>query len=217
MKIGTSITLRVNNMKLDETDVYKCQIIDKDEQYLYLDYPINIKTNKSMFIRVNETITVDYVENEIAYKFNSSIAKHVKLAVPALAIPLPEKDETIKIQRREFVRIKTNADVAIHFQNESFPPLTSVTYDISGGGVAVIVPPNVQMDEKQNLTLYLVLHFETNHYEYIKVEAKFIRFQMHGKVNTASLKFLLNSERDQEKIINYCFAMQRKKRKQGLI
>lgn len=218
MEVGTSITLRLSsNLKTDGQDIYRCKIIDRDDRYLYIDYPINVNTKKVVFVPVNEYVVVNYVVNGVANEFISTIAKRVELTVPALAINLPEEEEIKRIQRREFVRVETAVDVAMHFPKSSYTPIISVTYDISGGGAAVIMPPNIKMAQEQDVKLYLVLHSLSLGYEYIKIDAEIVRFHTIEKVNIVSLKFNFVSNQEQQKIIHYCFDKQREDRQQQLL
>lgn len=215
MEIGESITLHFDNSPhKKEKEKYLSKIIDMDEQFLYVNNPRNQPT--SMLKEIGE-VTVDYVQNGVPYKFKSQIVKHVELTVPALVIKIPAREDIKKIQRREFVRIQTDVDVALHFPNSSTSPIVSVTYDISGGGASVIVPPKTEISDEQHVAVYFVLHSSSIDYEYIQADAEIIRFHTFEKVNTVSLKFLFISDRDQQKIINYCFDKQREKRKQELI
>lgn len=213
-KIGDSITVKHEKYAKESL---RCRIIDKDEQFLYVDYPINIRSTKSGALTPNRYFSVVYTVAEKVYEFSAPIKAYNKLTVPALAIPIPKIEEVRRIQRREFVRIKTNVDIAIHCLNNSFNPFTSVTYDISGGGAAVIIPPEISLELVNKLKVYLVLQWENNTYDYITTEAEFIRFQRLGEIRIMSIKYHFDQQNDQEKIIQYCFYTLRKKRKQGIL
>lgn len=219
VEIGSSITLIVKNeTDSNEWNSHRCKIIDRDNKYVYIDYPINNKTNKTMQLSTNDYITISFVKKGIVYEFHSIVEKRINLTVPALAILLPEAEEIKRIQRRDFVRVKSDVDIAVHFSDGSTPPLVSVTQDISGGGASVVIPPNTKpLFQKQPITVYLILHSITVPYEYIKIDAEIVRFHTNNDIHSMSLKFFFNSDRNQQKIINYCFDKQREKRKLGLI
>src|SRR5690625_818734 len=210
MQIGDSIVLRLSAPNAKDT--FRCKVIDKNEQFLIVDLPVNQATNKSTFWLRNTDVSVTFIKNGVVKEFLSKVKHYNKLSIPALAIPLPDKEDIRKIQRREFVRIATNADIAIHCPNHSFLPFTSITEDISGGGASVIIPPNISFKQRKKILVYLVLHSKSGGIEYIKTKAKVVRLHEH-KIKTVSLKFLLQNEMDQEKIINYCFHIQREQRK----
>src|SRR5690625_2838606 len=182
MEIGDSITLIFNNFPHKKEGTFLSKIIDRDENFLYVNDPRNIEPNKPLTNLIDEQITVNYVQNGVPFKFNTSVIKHVNSTVPALVITIPDKDEIKKIQRREFVRIQTDVDVAMHFPDSATPPIVSVTYDISGGGASIIMPPKTEISTKQMVTLYFVLHSTSVKYEYIKVDAEIIRFHTLDKV-----------------------------------
>ena len=215
IEIGHSITI-INEEKQYEESL-RCKVIDKDEQYLYVDYPINIRTTKSVVPSLNKPFSVFYLADGAVYEFTAAIKPYNKLTVPAFAIPFPKTDEVRRIQRREFVRTKTNVDIAIHCLNNSFSPFTSVTYDISGGGAAFIIPPEIRLESVEKIKVYLVLRWNKNNCEYITTEAEFIRFQQLEEIRIMSIKYHFDQKNDQEKIIQYCFNKLREERKQGIL
>lgn len=201
----------------DEIATYRSKIIDMDNQFFYLDYPIHIETDTTVFVPINEPLKVQFIKDGVANEFQTKVDRRVKIPMPALALPLPENDQIVRIQRREFVRVETNADVAVHLEDSSIPPFTTVTDDISGGGASIVIPPTIELNEKQPLSLYLVLRSSSLHYDYIKTRAEIVRFRFINNVQMMSVKFHLDSDNDQQKIIHYCFDQQREKRQQGLI
>lgn len=162
--------------------------------------------------------TVYYIENNIPHIFETTFEKFVDLKVPALALQLPNLKEIKRIQRREFVRIQTNVDIALYFQNSKMKPLITVTQDISGGGARVVIPSSLPMKHhRQALDLYFILNSNQFGFEYVHTKAEIVRTHFEYGVHSLSLKFLLLNEQERQKIISYCFDIQRENRKQGFI
>src|SRR5690625_1265860 len=213
MQIGDSIVLKLPNSK----DSFRCRVIDKNEDLLFVDLPINMTTNKSTFLAKNTNVSVTFVKNGVAKVFIATVERYEKLSIPALTIPLPDKEDIHKIQRREFVRIETDVDIAVHCPNHSFSPFTSITQDISGGGASVIIPRVVAYKPRQKILAFLVLKSNSKEIEYIKTKAQVVRLHENKKIRTVSFKFFLEKMVDQEKIINYCFTKQRELSKQEIL
>lgn len=217
MKIGETLYLDIQNNH-NEIEQYRCKLIDKNNQYLYIDYPVHDKTLKTLFVPNNKTFHVTYRVNQNVYRFRSYVVKRMKASIPTLVIYLPHKQEHERIQRREYVRIQTSVDTAIHCPNHSFAPLTTVTADISGGGLSVFINDTIFQDN-QSVQVRLVLNMMSGHFYYILAEAAFIRYKRieGSNVQTASLMFTSISKNDRQQIIHYCFEKQREERKKELI
>ncbi|HLR70175.1 MAG TPA: flagellar brake domain-containing protein [Pseudogracilibacillus sp.] len=212
MEIGMTLNIKVE----EKPHVYRSKIIDKDHKYLYIDYPIDMKTNKSVFIPIKQQMNVTFIKDGVPYQFSSQLISTVQLAVPALLIAAPELEDLKRVQRREFVRIEAMVDAAVHCPKGSFSPFTTVTQNISGGGAAIITPPIIDFHHEQMVRLYLVLKSKTSDFTYIKTMAKIVRVYLRGNKNVISVKFHFEHKNNQEKIINFCFTTQREQRKQKM-
>lgn len=132
MKIGTVLQLLITQAN-KQNKKYRCKIIDKNDKYLFIDYPVDVKTKKTAFFNKDTLFDVFFIgEDEVVHHFRSRLAAKVKLNIKALAMTLPE--ELKRVQRRNFVRVDAAVDIAVHSPDQPFPPFTTVTNDISGGG-----------------------------------------------------------------------------------
>ncbi|GAQ17466.1 glycosyltransferase [Oceanobacillus picturae] len=216
MKIGSVLTLELKKTG-KKMETYRCKIIEKSEHYLFIDYPINEKTKKTTFIPKGTVLKAMFMdERQNLYAFKTEIVAKVKLAVPGIAIKLPG-DDLKRIQRREFVRVEAAIDVAIHSKNNSFSPIVTVSTDISGGGLSVILPHGKTMEGDGPLDLWLTLDMQSGEYFYINAEAELVFIkEQDTHVHTASLKFINLLKEDQHKIIRFSFEKQREARKKEL-
>ncbi|MGP4107417.1 flagellar brake protein [Virgibacillus sp. L01] len=216
MKIGTLLNLELKQKQKDKIEKYRCKIVDKNEDYLFIDYPIDIKTNKTAFLHKGTHLSAEYVGNDQSvYKFQTEIVAKVKLNVPTLAINFPDKDNIKRIQRREYVRIETAIDIAFHSSNDSF---TTVTSDISGGGMSIIVPNGNKMKEKEEANVWIVLQMHSGEFQYVTALVEVIRIkESETAANIASLKIIQVTKADRQSIVRYCFEKQREARKKELL
>lgn len=216
MDIGTFVSLKRYNVALKEVENYHSKIIDKNEEYFYIDFPIHVMTKRTSIFAVDEQVVAEYTEAGVAHEFKTTVLDRVHKNIPALKLKIPEKDDIKRIQRREYVRIETDIDVAIHCPNKSFLPTTSVTEDISGGGAKIYNPPE-SLKEAQKIDLFLVLPGEDNHFDYIETEAEVVRLHEQGNIKTLSVKFLFDHESKRQKVIQHCFYLQRRNRQSGVL
>ncbi len=93
----------------------------------------------------------------------------------------------IKIQRREFVRVKTSVDVAVEFDNHYSQ---FVTEDISAGGLALILNSKVPFKEGDHIQLTIVLPFSNGEIHYVQIKAFVVRIFEQNQVKLASIQFV---------------------------
>ncbi|SDQ54079.1 flagellar brake protein [Virgibacillus salinus] len=216
MKIGTLLNLELKQDQTGEVLKYRCKVVEKNEDYLYIDYPIEIKTNKTAFLHKGSRLSVEYVgKDQSVYKFHTEIIARVKLNVPALIIDFPRKDNIKRIQRREYVRIETAIDIAFHGSKDSF---TTVTSDISGGGLSIIVPNGKTIVEKEEASVWIVLQMHSGEFQYVTALTEVIRVkESESTASIASLKFISVTKPVRQNIVRYCFEKQREARKKELL
>lgn len=212
MEIGSTLKL-----KQVETD-YHCKIIEKDKDFLYIDYPYDIKSGKIAFLMIGTKLIASFIDkNKNVFQFNTEIKKYLQTKIPSIAIMLPDKDEIKRIQRREFVRISTVVDVTIKDKENSNTSFETVTVDISGGGAAILVPNNhtMNIDEEYSLIINLPMNNEKKHF--VSVVGKVVRLTDKNDVHIASIDFQDISTSTEQKIIRFCFEKQREERQKELL
>ena len=218
MKIGTLLYLERFDIHSRQMKKYHCKVIEKSEHYLFIDYPINQQSKKSTFFPKGETFSVTYRGNDQnIYYFHSEIVAKLKLTVPALAIKFPDKSKRKRIQRREFVRIETGVDVALHSTDQSFLPFVTVTSDISGGGLSIVLPKQQKLDVHDIVEVWIPIQISLDEFNYIHATTEVVLIKpMNQTISTASLKFTNISKQSQQCIIRYCFEKQREARQREL-
>lgn len=216
MKIGAILTLEYK-LPGNEVEKYHCKIIDRTENELIIDYPIHALTKKTKFFTTGSSFAASYVGDEDAvYQFSTEIMGRVKLNVPGIIISMPDQGEIDRVQRREFVRVNAAVDVSVHSLDQTFTPFTSITSDISGGGLSIITTEPSRFKLGQKLDIWLALPLKTERIEYINNIAQVVFIQSKNKVDTISVKFSSLNQQEQQKIISFCFEKQREARKKEL-
>lgn len=218
MKIGQSITLTAYSVEHASNQVYRCKVIDKNEKYIYIDLPVHVETKKTKVMAIGTTIVVEYIgHDQSVYRFKTEIVDRKSGTIPTLVLKQPEKENMERIQRRKFVRVKTAADIAVHSRENKFAPFTTVTVDLSGGGLSFIVPIGIQIDRKDQVDIHLVLIQQTGDYSYLDLQGEVVRVVQHDtSVEIASVKLVSLDEADKQSIIQYCFEKLREARQKEL-
>lgn len=216
LNIGDTLYIEIKYS--DERERFKCKLVDKKGNRVFIDYPVSEKTGKTAFFIDGTEIKVSfYAKDHAVYMFDSEVIGRKKDNIPMLIISYPGKEKLVRIQRREFVRIEATLDIAIHPLHNDFKPFTTVTVDISAGGTAIILPPNHNFKPQTELLCYLVLPLSNGEYFYIKAHSKIIRI-IHGTMGSkdkAPIQFIDLKESDIQHITRFCFDRQLSERKKG--
>lgn len=210
MNIGKELFIKITNKESSDTQTYKCSIIDKTNDFLYIDQPIQMETKRTLVLSRGAHIKVSFIgKDSVVYEYNSIVVHRKMLTIPAYAILPPKESEIKRIQRRNYVRVQTAVDVAIECENQLIEPFTTVTTDISGGGLACIIPKRNSLDRNQLILIHMVL--PTKLPTYIQVKARVVKIHpIRDHKIIASVQFVQMTSADQQSIIRYVFEIQRK-------
>ncbi|MDR4888739.1 flagellar brake domain-containing protein [Fredinandcohnia sp. QZ13] len=217
LKIGDLIylepTINPNGEK------YRCRVVEKMENRIYIDYPVNNSTGKTVFL-LNGTQLKAFIaaDSTSAYFFDTTVLGRVKQNIAMIVLSYPGEDSMYKIQRREYVRVETSVDVAVHSLNGEFQPFVSITRDISAGGAAIILPSSKTIIPGLDILTHFVLPSLSEEYHYVTLRSNVIRIVdgKNGERNRASIKFVDISESDRQLLIKFCFERQLLLKKKGI-
>ncbi|MBO8176622.1 MAG: flagellar brake domain-containing protein [Bacillus sp. (in: Bacteria)] len=214
LSIGMTLTLEPLDKEIREK--YRTKVIDINGSHLYIDYPVNMETDKTVFLLNKTRLKVSFVDKyQQVFEFQTEVIGRKKGTVPMVALHYPGDVSLKKIQRRQYVRIQTAIDISLTFEDETF---VTITEDISAGGLAVILPKEKSTLKKGLIgKCWLVLPMAVNQYEYIIVDCKIIRIFERDHMLIASLQFVDLDEASRQKIIRFCFDRQIDLKKKGLI
>jgi len=217
IQIGDVLTLEPRDNEKFER--YKCKVVDIRGNDILIDYPISLKSNRSVFLLDGSQLKATFVgpDGSSVYLFETEIKGKLKQNIPMLILSYPGTDHLIKIQRRQFVRVEAAIDAALHPLNDEFIPLTALTDDISAGGAAVLVPESLEVKQGLNLMVWLVVPFQNGEYHYMKLPSRIIRVIPHNEVRKKlSIQFSDISSHERQILLRLCFEKQLGMKKKGL-
>lgn len=205
-------------LKDDQTSKLKCKAVDLKDRVLYTDYPVFEKTGKTAFLLNGTHLEASFVgSDQNAYLFHTEVLGRCKDKIPMLTFKMPEAHELIRVQRREYVRIETAIDVALHSASQRFQPFVTTTIDISAGGAAVNLPGKQLIEQNEEVTAWFSLPFQKGTIEYVQIKAKMVRVIKSDKKEIATLQFLDLTETDRKKLLQFCFDQQLLLKKKGTL
>lgn len=212
LKIGTSLTLEPT--ATDGIEKFHCKVVEQRDNVIFIDYPINTKTRKTVFlIDGTQFRAIFRTEDGTSYAFNTEVLGRRVGNIPMIMLSCPPEQEFLKIQRREFVRVKTATDVAVEFNNQHFQ---LVTEDISAGGLALQLRMNPPFAEGDTVNLTIVLPFKNGDIHYVLTDAHVVRIFENNGIRLASLQFTNTDDIDKQYIVRYCFERQLELRKKEM-
>lgn len=217
IKIGDSLTLELKNR--DKIEKYKCKLVERKGQQLYIDYPINVGTNKTAFFIDGTQIKCSFVKKDgTVYSFEAEVVGRIKQNIPMMILSYPGDELLMKIQRRQYVRIETPVDVAVHPNNFEFKPFVTVTDDISAGGAALIVSKDLKFEIGFTVTTWMVFPMKNGEYHYFYFHAKVVRIiPLDERRNKVSLEFKDVDSHQRQILLRFCFDRQVALKKKGLL
>lgn len=218
LKIGDSLILQPKYSS--EPDEYKSKILEFNGRTLFIDFPTNVSNGKTTIMADGTQLKATYINNESSsvYMFDTEILGKVNQPIQMMQILYPDKEEHIKIQRREYVRIETKIDAAIRSDIHGFVPFITVTEDISAGGASIILPQSIDLKPQSVISIIVVIQLKSGCTHYVKTPCRVVRtINQAGKVRTASLQFIDISENDRQNIIRFVFEKQLEQRKKGIV
>lgn len=217
IEIGDILTLELKNS--EDTEKFKCRLVDQKEDEFFIDYPISLKTNRVAFLLDGTQIKATFVghDGSSIYLFESEIKGRIKKNIPMLVLTYPGNENLIKIQRRQFVRIETAVDIAIHPLEYEFAPFTTITDDISAGGASILVPKDTSLKKGMTTPLWMVLNLQNGEYHYMKLQSRIVRIIPFNETRyRVSLQFIDVGNQERQILLRFCFERQLEIKKKGL-
>ncbi|MTH52196.1 pilus assembly protein PilZ [Bacillus mangrovi] len=205
--IGSTLTLEPLNQPGEQ---YKCRIVSIDDDTFSIDYPLNEKTGKTAFFTDGMLLScLASGADQNPYRFDTAVMGRKKENIPVILLKKPMERDIVKIQRRQYVRIETDVNVAVHSPGGSFEPFVSVTSDISAGGAGIVLPYGLTIPEGEKLLVWMALPMQDSAIQYVTVESELIRIlEDSSGVRKATIKFTDAAETAQQKIVRFCFDQQ---------
>jgi len=211
LKVGDSLVLETKHSLKPEQ--YQSNIVELSGSSVFIDYPVNLSTNKTVFLMDGTQLQVTYISKDGSiYIFDTEVLGKVKSTIPMIKLLFPEEEEHIKIQRREYVRVEIPVDVAVHSKEKSskLKPFTTITDDISAGGAAILVPKGIEIIPDTILDIWFVIPLKSGELHHLKLDSKVIRLieRYEHAQDLVSLEFISISNYERQILMRFVFEKQ---------
>ncbi|GIP20134.1 flagellar protein [Paenibacillus sp. J22TS3] len=208
-KINDLVYIQVaSELDKEEKVEYKSRISEIEEDSFLIEVPINVEGGGLKKLYMGDELSIYFMTEEgVKNYFNTYVLGFVNENIRLVRIRKPDPESITKIQRRNFLRVTADLEVAVRTQqNVRF---VARTEDIGGGGFSFYCEPQYTLLEGDILHCWLLLPYKNGAIEHVPMEAQIVRKKKLDTGRTlVMLKFESISDMERQKLIRYCFERQ---------
>ncbi|AJO58716.1 cyclic di-GMP receptor DgrA [Bacillus subtilis] len=213
IEIGENVLLEY--IEENELKKAKSKAVSIENNELLIAYPVDVVTGRTVILHNDMEVTVEFVgKDEVPYRFISRIKGKVKDKLQMICLEMPPREKMKRIQRRQYVRTDAVLDVQIQPGNEE--EFRTLSYNISAGGIAVVLNDGLSFQSGESLRLIIRLP-EEEHTRQIETEAVVKRIFNDPKSGKRkmTLEYSEIAAGDQQALLQYCIRRQLNKRRKA--
>ncbi|REE94252.1 c-di-GMP-binding flagellar brake protein YcgR [Paenibacillus taihuensis] len=208
-KINQFLFLHVASSDEEEAAVeYKSRIADIDGEELHIEVPILEKTGRLKRLFLGDEISAYFVTEEgVKNYFNSHVLGFKEDGVRLVRIRKPEPDSITKVQRRNFLRVAADLEIAIKMANQI--RILGMTDDVGGGGISFLIDGKWPIKQGTELDCWLLVPYRNGSIDHSQFKAEVVRVKpLESGRNQVMAKFSQINDSERQRIIRYCFERQ---------
>lgn len=208
-KINQFLYLHVASSDEEEAAVeYKSRIADIDGEELHIEVPILEKTGRLKRLFLGDEISAYFVSEEgVKNYFNSHVLGFKEDGVRLIRIRKPELDSITKVQRRNFLRVAADLEIAIKMANQI--RILGMTDDVGGGGISFLIDGKWPVKQGTELDCWLLVPYRNGQIDHSQFKAEVVRVKpLESGKNQVMAKFSHINDTERQRIIRYCFERQ---------
>ncbi|MHA6486125.1 flagellar brake protein [Bacillus cabrialesii] len=213
IEIGENVHLEY--IEENELKKAKSKAVSNENNELLIAYPVDVATGRTVILHNDMEVTVEFVgKDEVPYRFTSRIKGKVKDKLQMICLEVPPREKVKRIQRRQYVR--TDAVLDVRMQPAAEEEFSTLSYNISAGGIALILADGHSFQSGESLRLIISLS-ENENIRQIETEAVVRRVFDDPKTgkHKMTLEYTGISSSDQQFLLQYCIRRQLNKRRKA--
>jgi c-di-GMP-binding flagellar brake protein YcgR len=187
---------------------YKSRIADEQDDGLLIEFPISEKTGRYKRLFLGDELSMFFVsEDGIKNYFDSHVLGFKEDGVKLIKIRKPEPDRITKVQRRSFLRVPSELEIAVKMPNQV--RFVCTTDDVGGGGISFISEGKWPLVPDLLLECWLLVPFKNGTIEHCYFQAEIVRVvNLETGRKQAMIKYVSINDSERQKVIRYCFEKQ---------
>lgn len=209
LKVNDILFIQVDTGDENEAKVvYKSRISEITEDSIFMEVPIQEGTGRLKKLYIGDELSTYFLtEGGIKNYFNTYVLGFHEDVIRQVRIRKPDPEEITKIQRRSFLRVQAELEIAVtHKDGRRY---LSTTEDVGGGGVSFYAEPDQIINETDVLSCWLLIPYKNGSVEHVPFESEVVRVKelLNGR-RQIMLKFNSIVDMERQKLIRYCFERQ---------
>ncbi|MEI7024575.1 flagellar brake protein [Paenibacillus sp. y28] len=208
-KINDVLFMQINSIDEEEArKEYKSRIAEIDDNYIAMEVPMQEKNGRIRRVYIGDEISAFFLtEGGVKNYFQTVVLGFKEDVVRLVIIKKPDPSAISKIQRRSFLRVPAEVEVAVKLSDTI--RFLAKTEDIGGGGVSFFVENGNPIQVKDILTCWIVLPMKNGTIEHAQFKGELVRMKPleTGRI-LAMLQFTEIADAERQKVIRYCFERQ---------
>ncbi|OKP84432.1 glycosyl transferase [Paenibacillus helianthi] len=208
-KINEYLYIQVASSDAGEAEVeYRSRIAETEDEAFLIEIPIQENNGRLKRLFIGDELSVYFLsEGGVKNYFNTHVVGFKEEVIRMVRIRKPAVESIFKIQRRSFLRV--NAELELAVKDSLGSRYLVRTEDIGGGGTSFLSDSKVHPEVGGKLFCWLLVPYRNGSTEHVNFEGEIVRIKtLETGRNLVMVKFAAITDSERQKIIRYCFERQ---------
>lgn len=186
----------------------KSRIADVEEDAFVIEMPIEIGSGRMRKPGIGEELSISFTTESGLRYFNTYVLGFAEDGIPLVRIQRPEQAAITKVQRRNYLRVAAELELAIELRDET--RFVTYTEDVGGGGVSFKCDSFYPISEGDRMFCWLRVPFKNGLIDNVPFDAEVVRTKQldNGRI-VAMLSFITILDAERQKLVRFSFERQR--------
>jgi len=208
-KVNSILHIQVNSIDEEEArQEYKSRIADVTQDHISMEVPIHEGSGRLKRLYPGDELSIYFItDGGVKNYFTSSVIGFNDDVIRLVQIKKPAPESITKIQRRNFLRVPAEVDIAVRLSDNY--QFVAMTDDVGGGGISFVCEGHIPVRNTQTVGCWLLLPFKNGTIEHVPFKSEVVRVKpLETGRQQVMLRFSEITETDRQKVIRYCFERQ---------
>lgn len=213
-KVNQVLHLQVNSIDEEEArQEYKSRISDIKDEYIQMEVPMNERTGRLKRLFVGDELSVFFLtEGGVKNYFTTTVLGFREDVIRTVIIRKPDPDSITKIQRRSFLRVPAELEIAGKVTEQL--KFLGVTDDVGGGGISLLCDGSLPVKVADSISCWLLINGKNGKADHVPFKGEVVRVNpLESGRQQIMMRYSEISDKDRQKVIRYCFERQLEIRK----
>jgi c-di-GMP-binding flagellar brake protein YcgR len=208
-KVNQVLYININSIDEEEAkEVFKSRIADITDTYISMEVPLSDKSGRLKRLYSGDEMSIHFItDGGVKNYFTSSVLGFSDDVVRLVLIKKPEPEAITKIQRRSFLRVPAELEIAVKFSEQL--QFVSMTDDVGGGGISFLCDSYVPLGAGSFVSCWLLVPYKNGQIEHVPFKSEIVRVKpLENGKQQVMMRFSDITDRDRQKVIRFCFERQ---------